>query len=562
MGIPLYFKQLSEKYPNIIVDTIKDSSNSDSECNKNNLFLDLNCAIHPCCRKVIEDHSHSNNNKLAVEKKMITEVLHYIQSLVDLCEVKLLYIAIDGVAPCAKMNQQRLRRYKTVYEKNKMNEIKKQEKIELNQFDWNTNAISPGTEFMDKLSLAIKNELKSNKIYKDIKVYFSDAYNPGEGEHKILEFIKSNTLDGNTIIYGLDADLIVLSFVSQKNNIFLLREALSFGKPLYNKFLYLDIDNLKYYIVKDIQEKILINDPTLVFDLDKLNNLLDDYIFITFLVGNDFLPHLLAFDLRDDGLDFLLTKYIELYCIYENNLVNRKKNNINWNFVKVYFNELKNYESDLLLKMSKKRQRFRLRRPYDSEYAKKLDLLNNYPILNQEKENYIDIGTKNWKYRFYNKALNVYDEDDLHECCLNYITGLKWTFDYYFRGCKCWKWKYNYRHSPTLNDILSTMNSINLNEIKFNESKPYNPIVQLLSVLPNSSSDLLPTQYRKLMTSSSNIGDYYPEIYEIDTYYKRYFWQCEPVLPLIDYTRIETQVKKIKMDHDLKKKLVGSLFVA
>ena len=106
------------------------------------------------------------------------------------------------------------------------------------------------------------------------------------------------------------------------------------------------------------------------------------------------------------------------------------------------------------------------------------------------------------------------------------------------------------------------MNSINLNEIKFKESTPYNPIVQLLSVLPSSSSDLLPLQYRKLMTSTSNIGDYYPEIYEIDTYYKRYFWQCEPVLPLIDYTRIETQVKKIKMDHDLKKKLVGSLFVA
>ena len=78
-----------------------------------------------------------------------------------------------------------------------------------------------------------------------------------------------------------------------------------------------------------------------------------------------------------------------------------------------------------------------------------------------EKENYIDIGTKNWKYRFYNKALNVYDDDDLKECCLNYITGLKWTFDYYFRGCKCWKWKYNYRHAPTLTDILSVMNSSN-----------------------------------------------------------------------------------------------------
>ena len=67
MGIPLYFKQLSEKYPNIIVDTINNSVDGDSKSNKNNLFLDLNCAIHPCCRKVLEEHSHSNNNKSAVE---------------------------------------------------------------------------------------------------------------------------------------------------------------------------------------------------------------------------------------------------------------------------------------------------------------------------------------------------------------------------------------------------------------------------------------------------------------------------------------------------------------
>ena len=81
MGIPLYFKQLSEKYPNIIVDNINNINNSvtdNSKDNKNNLFLDLNCAIHPCCRKVLEEHSHSKNNKSTVEKKMITEVLHYI----------------------------------------------------------------------------------------------------------------------------------------------------------------------------------------------------------------------------------------------------------------------------------------------------------------------------------------------------------------------------------------------------------------------------------------------------------------------------------------------------
>jgi len=552
MGIPLYFKIISEKYPSIIKSTLE---------NQDSLFLDLNCAIHPCCRKILEEYSIDNFNKNDVERKMINEVLNYIYKLVSMVNPKLLYIAIDGVAPCAKMNQQRLRRYKTVYEKGKIDQIKKEENRDTNNFNWNTNAISPGTEFMDSLSKSIIYEINNKQIYKNIEVHFSDSYVPGEGEHKILEFIKNNTLDNNIVIYGLDADLIILSFVSHKHNIFLLRESLQFGKPVLDSFLYLDIDNLKYYIVKDIQEKILLADSTLLFDSDKLNNLMDDYIFISFLIGNDFLPHLLAFDLRHDGLTFLLDKYVEMYVIYEDNLVNRKKNTINWRFLKTYLNELNNYESDLLLKMSKKRKKFKLRKPYSDEYEKKIDLLNNYPILNQELEDYIDIGRKNWKYRFYNKAMNIYDDDDIKMCCKNYIDGLKWTYDYYFKGCKSWKWKYNYRHAPSLRDILNTMDTYCISSIKFNETQPYSPIVQLLSIFPKTSQNLIHNDYRNLMNSSSDIYDYYPSYYDIDTYYKRYFWQCEPILPLIDYDRINKAVQKIKMPKYIKSKLNSKVYI-
>lgn len=555
MGIPLYFKQISEKYPNIIKDKL------DKQVN-NSLFLDLNCAIHPCCRKILEEYSDTKfNNNSIVEAKMITEILNYIQKLVGLVNPSLLYIAIDGVAPCAKMNQQRLRRYKNIYEKEKINEIKRQEKVGLNTFDWNTNAISPGTEFMHKLSKKIKHEITNNKLYEQIKVYFSDSNVAGEGEHKILDFIKTNDLCGNIIIYGLDADLIILSFVSHKNNIYLLRESLQFGKPVMNSFLYLDIDNLKYFIVKDLKEQILCSDPTLLFNIDKLNNLLDDYIFISFLVGNDFLPHLLAFDLRNDGLTFLLDKYVELYVIYEKNLVNSKKKTLNWDFIKVYFNSLKNYESDILHKMSNKRKKFRFNRTHDNEYDKKIDLLNNYPILNQTKEDYIDIGTKNWKYRFYNKAMNIYDDDDISKCCLNYLTGLKWTYEYYFKGCNSWKWKYNYRHCPSLVDIINVMSKTYLNEIKIKENKPYSPIVQLLSIFPKTSINLIPDEYKILMGPKSSIADYYPEKYNIDTYYKRYFWQCEPILPLIDYDRIHSAFKKIKISSSLQNRLQGDIFI-
>ena len=536
MGIPLYFKIISEKYPEIIRDDIK---------SKDSLFLDLNCAIHPCCRKVMEECGNIDSERL--EKRMINEVLRYIEKLFLLVNPKLLFIAIDGVAPCAKMNQQRLRRYKTILDKNNVDKIKLEENMDTS-VSWNTNAISPGTEFMSKLSKSIKRELSNNVSYKGINIYFSDSTVPGEGEHKILDFIKNNDLKNDIVIYGLDADLIILSFVSHKSNIFLLREALEFGKPVLDRFLYLDIDNLKYFLVKDIQEKILIKDPTLVFTVEKLNNIIDDYIFISFLIGNDFLPHLLAFNLRENGLNILLDTYVELYVIYEQNLIS--KNTINWTFLKVYFNELKNMEGDLLQKMWKKRQRFRLNRNYEDSYSQKMDLLNNYPILHLEKEKYIDIGHKNWKHRFYRKAMDIHDSDDLEKCCLNYLEGLNWTYNYYFKGCKSWNYIYNNRHCPSLNDLISTMNKFNLKTtLKIKESKPYSHIVQLLAIFPKKSINLIPKDYRKLV--NEDLMEYYPESFEIDTYYKRYMWQCEPILPLINFDKINRVVKKVKSVENL-----------
>ena len=105
------------------------------------------------------------------------------------------------------------------------------------------------------------------------------------------------------------------------------------------------------------------------------------------------------------------------------------------------------------------------------------------------------------------------------------------------------------------------MNNINLSAIKLPESKHYNPIVQLLSIFPKTSIDLIPCEYRELMKSESNISDYYPTDYQIDTYYKRYFWQCEPILPLIDYDRINSAVRKIKMPQYLKTKFDSDIFI-
>ena len=60
MGIPLYFKRIYDDYPEIIVNNI---------VGLNNIFLDLNCAIHPCCQNILQNYNHNIIQKNNLEKK-------------------------------------------------------------------------------------------------------------------------------------------------------------------------------------------------------------------------------------------------------------------------------------------------------------------------------------------------------------------------------------------------------------------------------------------------------------------------------------------------------------
>lgn len=168
----------------------------------------------------------------------------YVERLFDIIEPKkLLYMAIDGVAPKAKMNQQRSRRFKSI----SCSEIEKRAYLELKErfiaenkmvpeetTYWDSNVITPGTEFMHELSIALKyfieHKITNDEKWKNVVVIFSDSNVCGEGEHKIFNFIKSQRAqpgyDPNTrhVIHGMDADLIMLSLASHEPYFYILRE--------------------------------------------------------------------------------------------------------------------------------------------------------------------------------------------------------------------------------------------------------------------------------------------------------------------------------------------------
>ena len=213
MGVSHFYRHLIESFP-YLSDALKVLLKEE----KIFLYIDYNGMLHPCVGKVIDRYEGKTNiNREKMEKEMFEEIRKHTLEIVEKIKPTFLMIAVDGSAPKAKMQQQRLRRYKSIIEKSKRRKI----------FD--TNAISPGTPWMKKLSEYMKSFIK-NELQQKCRVMFRDATIAGEGEHKIIQFIKKfkHSEKVTHIIYGLDADLIMLSMTTGLDNIYLLREKQKF----------------------------------------------------------------------------------------------------------------------------------------------------------------------------------------------------------------------------------------------------------------------------------------------------------------------------------------------
>ena len=136
MGIPYYFYKLSQKYNNIVTNIKPENTDIYS--------IDFNGIIHTVAHEFIYNSDISN-----VEDKIINAVWDKIEYYIKTYKAKKYIICADGVAPAAKMIQQRKRRYLSVYRS------KIDDKFTENKPTWDTNAITPGTQFMNKLNVCL-----------------------------------------------------------------------------------------------------------------------------------------------------------------------------------------------------------------------------------------------------------------------------------------------------------------------------------------------------------------------------------------------------------------------
>ena len=224
MGIPKFYRYLSERYPEI--NEIVTSPQYLPICDY--LYLDLNGVIHNAT------HGESVTQGVKSDESVAAYIMGYICNIFKQIQPrKMLFIAVDGVAPRAKLNQQRSRRYRSAMDAG--NEIMSSSYTG-SVFD--SNCITPGTEFMHKvdkiLEYMIHMKISQDPLWQRCKVLYSSHSDPGEGEHKIMKFIRGLVTDPNYssndrhCIYGLDADLILLSLSLHDVNVILLREIINF----------------------------------------------------------------------------------------------------------------------------------------------------------------------------------------------------------------------------------------------------------------------------------------------------------------------------------------------
>ena len=251
MGIPFYFASLLKVHPHI-TRPIKQLI----ECDV--LGIDFNCLIHRYLQDLDPIHS-------------VLEALQHI--LKTVCHGTRIFLALDGLVPYGKIVQQRYRRMC----------IKESGIFDRNQ-------ISPDTLFMRNLESEIK------RCFPDIHI--SPTQEPGEGEHKIFQSIRAlpENERKTVCIYGLDADLILLSLFNHKlsgeNGMFLIRESGEFNDP-------------KLSIAEFSELSIWTLATSLPIEISR-------YLILSIMcIGNDFMPSLGMFSLREDGYSRMIQVYIK-----------------------------------------------------------------------------------------------------------------------------------------------------------------------------------------------------------------------------------------------------------
>jgi len=546
MGIPSYFAHVLKKYPHVI------KRLSELPC-INNLYLDCNGMIYDVVRQM----QYKPENQEAYEAEMLQRICESIDACIAIMRpANSVFIAFDGVAPVAKLNQQRERRYKSWYlgEMEAQRRRKLVTKVEAPKPAWNTSAITPGTKFMNALHKKLTEyyAVTNANDLPNPKITLSSSNEPGEGEHKLFEYIREHAAEHahmTTVIYGLDADLIMLcmSHLHISRGIYLYRET-----PEFVKSINVALDEKERYFM-DIPEfaDAIVEHLRPIHHVDKVSRRgagnqgspVMDYIFMCFMLGNDFMPHFPALNIRTTGIATLMEAYRTVFKSGESIIQASPSLNIDWPNYKKFVAYLAAQELTLIRKEHTTRDRqARYMRDSDKEDDVMHDVMM-LPMTQRDVERHINPFEPGWERRYYASLCDIHNADDkaIASLCLNYLEGMEWTFRYYTRGCVDWKWTYANHYPPLLADLakhIPETQTQGQGAFSFLHEKPKDPIrdvIQLCYVLPRASHALLPPSVERALMRSKLRSKYTDDgTPNFKWAYCKYFWECHTDLPELD----------------------------
>ena len=523
---------------------MKDQNLEDINITIDNLMIDMNGVFHNSAQKVYKYGNFKLNPRFLHKNKKIPKqsgLRTQIKLFEDVCKTiehlfhtvnpkKRLVLCVDGPAPLSKQNQQRQRRFRSAMEQTE-------------DSPFNSNCITPGTKFMDYLTKYIdwyiRKRINEDPKWHKVQIIFSNEKAPGEGEHKIINFIRYYGKHNETYcINGLDADLIMLALATHIPNFYILREDFY---DSHNDFFCLDIGSIRNELAEQLkwEENEYKFDPT---------TSINDFVFLCFMVGNDFLPHIPSIEIIENGIELILNVYKETGTYY-GHMTNKIAGDIRFCLkpLSVFLGTIGQYEkTNFEQKLSKKKSFF------------PDPILENCSTQNEDGW---DLDIKTYKSDYHK---NCFPENtDKQDLCHKYLEGMQWVLSYYTKGVPNWKWHYKFHYAPCASTLSKYIENFKFSN--YGRTIPSTPFQQLLCVLPPKSANLIPEPLSKLLTDKdSPLKDHCPEDFKIDISGKRKEWEGIVILPMVDFDLVrECYFKYLdKVDkHELKRNFTGRSYV-
>lgn len=526
-------------------------------------LVDCNAIFHPCFREIMTPKEtrllRSTTPQAEDEATLIARSIELIclriKEMINIVQPSgVVYLAVDGVAGCAKQTQQRKRRFKAAKEREELGE---------NGFDYTK--LTAGTELMTKICQEMEIYFENNKSpYYQVIINGVDIV--GEGEHKLIRAIQAQKKYKSFYIYSPDADLIMLSLLLNIENVTIMRECIY--DDIKADYLLVSIDILRKRFIGKINDEITLAGSEIFVDeyiksqsqsqcqseemkseqIFDENSLVRDVILFLFMIGNDFLPNTPSIDVAYEGIEKLFKIYARVVMV-KGYLV---KEDLQLSLVALsyMFELLSENEPGLLVW---KYQHSRAKWP-DTVLQNNINRDKGHPRLDFQKyradyyqRNFIAHMEDEKKKEEEDISPKIELDEIVENVCRSYLEGFAFVIKYYVSGIPTYDWYYQYHYAPLFYDLYQYCVQGKRTEFEFKYRPALSLTESLASVLPPSSFDLLPPKVAEYMKSRAVIESEFPTTFQVDLEGKIQDYEAVLLLPMIDYDKVKRMLKQFKL---------------